>query len=286
MVANVFIHGGRIGDTVYALYAVKKLGGGIFQQCLRHAPLRWNQELLEATLKLVRFQSYVNEARFVKVPIQYVMDHGQHIYQKYSFEKNTFLGSGEEAIPWTHSFIDSESENDPYNYPDLIGKNWLHYAHQARRHCHYFNLKWNPDDSWLEWPAKTKSVDIVFHAPSYRLVRSKRDWECILKSLMKKFNVVILSGHEDKHEWMNVGDVTVADDFLDVSKYLSSAYCFLGCASSVYAIAEGMKQYRFVELADDCFNNYPYGKSGRLINKWSNEEIVGHVEAFIHQRKR
>jgi hypothetical protein len=261
---NVFLQGGRIGDTIYALYVVKKLGGGIFQQCLRHAPHRWDEVALRDTLKLVAYQPYVKEARFVKVPAAYMMPdtpkEARHL--------------GEDPIEWTHNFIDSESQNDPQNYPDLCYVNYLHYAHQARRHCVYFGVKWDPDDVWISAP-KTKTLDIAFHAPSYRLVRE----------LQKTCRVVILSGRHDKYEWDGCGEVVVANTILEAADWVNSAHCFLGAASCCYAIAEGMKQFRFIELATDCFNNYPYGPTGRLINHWSNREVIGHVREFIEERR-
>lgn len=271
---NVFLHGGRIGDTIYALYIVKKVGGGIFQQCLRHAPHRWDEKTLLSVLKLVRYQPYINDAIYVKVPKIYMM----------SDTPISALNVGAEPLHWNYSFIDSESQSDPENYPDLCYVNYLHYAHQARRHCVYFKLKWNPDDVWLTAP-KTKKLDILFHAPSYRLVRSRERWQRIIEKLSLNFKIVVVSGEHDRGEWSKNFDVTVPPDHLEVADYVNSAHCFLGAASSCYAIAEALKKMRFIELAPDCFNNYPYGKTGRLINEWSDQELIAHVKGYIYEQK-
>jgi hypothetical protein len=277
---NVFIHGGRIGDCIYALHTVKDLGGGIFQVCLRHAPVRWDEKILKSLIPLLEYQKYIDRVIFTKVPPQYVMRHDHN--SMWSGHQEMAL-HGADYIQWTHSFIDSESVNDPHNYPDLCNVNWLHYAHQSRRHHTYFRIKWDPDAVWLDAP-KTRAVDIVFHAPSYRLVRSPHSWRRILNALQKRFNVILLSGEVDRYEWANDSDVIVPENLLDTADYINSAYCFLGCASSCYAIAEAMKKYRFVELAPDCFNNYPYGKTGRLINEWSDEEVIAHVVGFVNEK--
>lgn len=279
---NVFIHGGRIGDCIYALHTVKDLGGGIFQICLRHAPIRWDQKSLLDLLPLIQYQSYITKAVFTKIPHQYVMRNTSPGTKHRGSEEFECLG--EDFQPWTHSFVDSESVYDPHNYPDLCNVNWIHHCHQSRRHHHFFQIKWDPDAVWLEAP-KTKRVDIAFHAPSYRLVRSSDRWARIVETLQKRFNVAIISGEVDRHDWARVGDVIIPPSLLETADYINSAICFLGCASSCYAMAEAMKKHRFIELAQDCFNNFPYGKTGRLVNEWSDRELVAHIEAFVEEKK-
>lgn len=266
---NVFIHGGRLGDAVMALYAAKKVGGGIFQMCLRHEP-PWDHKKLNSILALVKYQSYIKDAIHVKVPKEYIKPN--HIDSKY-------IESGADPIPWTHSFIESESKCNPEDYPEYKsqGKNWLHYTHQARRHCDHFGVKWEPDIVWLEAPKTKGNVDVLFHAPSYRLVRSRQSWIKIIELLSSKCNVVVITGPDDRHEWSDVAKVIVPEDFLEVADYINSAKCFLGAASSCYCVAEGLRKLRFVELRADCYNTHCYGETGHIINNWSDDIVIESV---------
>ena len=71
MSENIFLHGGRLGDTVMALYAVKKLGGGVFQMCARHE-YPYGKDQLLSMLRLVEYQSYIKRALHVNVPLKYM----------------------------------------------------------------------------------------------------------------------------------------------------------------------------------------------------------------------
>ena len=53
-----FHHGGRLGDCLYALYTVKKLGGGEVYLSLFHSP-GWDEGMAKSLLPLIEYQDYV-----------------------------------------------------------------------------------------------------------------------------------------------------------------------------------------------------------------------------------
>lgn len=287
MSENIFLHGGRLGDTVMALYAVKKLGGGVFQMCARHE-YPYGKDQLLSMLRLVEYQSYIKRALHVNVPLKYMKTSrsvNQPGYAQLTPDENMF--SGITPLPWTHSFIDAENWiKSDYDarliYPECsaAGKNWIHVIHQAQHHSRFFNVEWKPDTVWLEAPATKTGVDIVFHAPSYRLVRSRESWCKILVELSKSRNVVILTGERDRDDWISISNdvmTIVPPDFLETADYINSAKCLLGAASSCYCVAEALRKLRFIELKTDCYNTYCYGETGKIINDLTDEQLVEHV---------
>lgn len=278
---NIFMMGGRIGDTVMALYVVKKLGGGVVQMCLRHEQ-PFDLDQLNAVMTLVKYQPYVDDAIHVKVPQQYI---------KVGYTPDEYVNSGVDPIPWTHSFIDSESriknrDDVMREYPEMhaAGLNWIHHIHQAHHHCKHFGVEWTPDTKWIDAPLTKAGVDVVFHAPSYRLVRNRESWLKIIRAISQHCSVVIITGKNDRFDWSQVDDVaaTIAPgDFVQVADYINSAKCFLGAASSSYCVAEALRKMRFVELRADCYNTYCYGDTGMIINNLDDDAVVAKVLAYV-----
>lgn len=264
-----------------SLYAVKKLGGGIVQMCLRHEQ-PYDLEQLNAMMALVRYQPYVDKVIHVKVPTQYI---------KIGCTPDEYVNSGCDPIPWTHSFIDSESrirnEDDARReFPEMFaaGLNWIHHIHLADHHCRYFNIEWVPDTKWLEAPLTKNGIHVVFHAPSYRLVRSRESWNKIIRAIAAKCNVIIITGRRDRLDWHHLSDVAesiVPEDFLQVADYINSATCFLGAASSCYCVAEALRKKRFVELKADCYNTYCYGDTGKIINELDDDAVIAKVLEYV-----
>lgn len=266
---NKFIHGGRLGDCVYSLYAVKMLGGGIYQICLYHGKA-WNEKMLRSILPLIRAQTYITDARFTSVPQNWWTDDNKHC--RHIFD-HAFA-------PADYDLIRADSMRNPEDFPELIPGTWPGNVHLAKRYAQPFGIKWYPETKWLDVDCNyAGAVDIVFHAPTRRIVRQKNEWISILSVLASKRDLIIVGGENDIHEWYVEGaELIVPIDMLQTARIVSSAKLFIGAASSVNTIAEGLKKTRLVELAPDCFNTYPYGESGMCINGLNAAEVMGLAE--------
>lgn len=257
---------GRFGDCIYQLYTVKALGGGDVYLSEFHTP-GWSLAHIRALIPLLNYQSYIGQAK----PIEFSAESLQNWRQ----------GGGKPD--WfqsyiTHDLHDAENDRNPKEFPEWDGRVWPGNIHIAKRYAVHFGVPWDREAVWLEAPVVSSGAyDIVFHAPVRRIVRKRQDWHTILTELAKIWRVLIVGGDNDINEW----DITNADrrvpmDFLQTATHINSAKLFLGAASSCNVIAEGLKQHRLVELADDCFNTYPT----RCINNMDVVEVVAEVNRY------
>lgn len=251
---KMFHHGGRLGDALYALYTIKKLGGGRVYLSLYHSP-GWNQEMLDSLLPLLEYQKYIKSADQCETPPHF--------------------GN----INISHDLHDAEDSFNPEDFPEWIGPTWPgNGVSILKRYALHFNIHPDFEETWLDAP-QTKDVDIVFHMPQRRCLRDFDEWIRILLTLSHHYKqkVIILAGPDDAHEW---GDMTkslpviVPQSFLETADYINSAKLFIGGASSCNVCAEGLKQWRMVEIADGCHDIYAQGRTGFTINGWSPEDVV------------
>ena len=147
----------------------------------------------------------------------------------------------------------------------------------AKRYAVHFGLIYDPESVWLTAP-RTKDVDVAFHCPLRRSVRSADDWREILADLVDDGLKIAVVDQENADEWKMIPAEHPNGDLLESADYINSAKVFLGTVSCCNAIAEGLKKPRLVEQAPDCFNvNVP---EGGCINGWSNEQVVEQVRAL------
>lgn len=260
------MHGGRSGDVFYSLYAAMMLGGGTFQLCLYHAPVAWNIELLESVLSLVKYQTYIVQADVVKIP---------HRWRNVANAPYADIGIDFRQI--THDFIHADTVRNPERFPELTPGEWPSNVHLAKRYCDPWHVEWDPELKWLTVPTNAMCFDdIVFHVPLRRSIRSKQSWLYILNKLKsRKLLIRIIAGENDIGEWKELGfAISKPRNFLQSAIFINSSKVFLGVASSCNVIAEGLKHPRCVELADDCYNTYPFGDTGVMINGMSDDAVV------------
>lgn len=244
---NRFLHGGRIGDAIYALYTVKALGGGDFYFNQHHAPIGWNEELAKLTLKLIKYQDYVKKVGLIN---------RQNI---------------------TYNLIDAEQDYNPEKFPEWAGDDWPGNIHLAKRYAVHFGVDWGLDEPWLTAP-KTKNIDVVVHAPSYRITDKIQLYFTILELLRNKYSVAIIGTPHDLEHWQyhQLADVQLVTpkDMLEAADWINSAKVFLGAVSSGHAIAEGLGKPRYVQAAQGCNNIHPT----QFINGIDSEVIFEAIE--------
>lgn len=252
-----FHHGGRIGDLIFALWAMRELGGGRLVVSDFHHP-NWSLTTAVGMDRLLRYQPYVNEV----------------VYTAY---RN---GLEQEAD------FDLHAAEDDYNPAAIPGydprSGWPGNANIAARYAVHFGLVYRPADKWLFAPVThLGAVDVVVHCPVRRMVRPLQEWMLLLNAMQAAGLRVVIIGQEDRRIWSRVAD----GDLLDSAEWINSAKVFLGTVSSCNAIAEGLKKRRFVEQASDCFNvNVSPETGGTCINGMDKKEVVDAVTQAVREQ--
>lgn len=252
---NVFHHGGRLGDCVYALYTVKNLGGGkIFISDFHQGD--WNRKLIDLLLPFLKYQAYIKDAEFIK-------------YQNI-----------EPLLPKMFDLHKGETDYNPEMFPEYNGKGWPANAHIGKRYALHFGLEFDFESIWITAP-KTKKLDIAFHAPERRLIpETTNRLKKILKILGTKYDIICIGDDADLKFWNNTPNIKLVkpDNMLEASDYINSASIFLGAVSSCACIAEGLKKRRLVWANEDCFNTYHKGDTGKYLNFLSDEEAIKYIK--------
>jgi len=264
---------GRLGDIIFQLYTVKMLEGGNFYISLFHQG-NWNRKMIDSIIPFIKYQEYINDSKFID--------------PNYFVNKATDCFIDGKFVLIDYDLHEAELDFNPDKFPEWHRKYWPGNCHLAKRYAVHFGIDWDPESIWLTAP-KTKSVDVIFHAPMRR-VRSQemiQRFSRILRRLSSYgYSVTILSGENDRDEWKthakvaNIG-IRTPIDFLETSDYINSAKVFFGAVSSCNAIAEGLKKNRLLYQKDDCDNVYSAGKTGFRVNEWTEEEIFDKIEECL-----
>lgn len=228
--------GGRIGDTIFALWTMRQLGGGRLIVSDFHKG-NWSLSIARTVKRFLNAQWYVEDCEILPYAVRGHIDYDLH---------------------------DAENDYNPEAFPDLIGP-WPGNANIAQRYALHFGLQFD-GIPWLTCPTDT-ACDVAFHCPIRRSERTMEDWVEIVKGLAGNgLNVAVL-GDEPP-----LGNSALPDgwDIMDSAAYINGAKCFLGTVSSMNAIAEGLGIKRFVEHAPDCWNVTP----DVILNGVSNEEVI------------
>lgn len=228
--ATTFVHGGDIGDLIYALPTVRELGGGtlIMSPCKTREPMTEGKAAKIAPLLDV--QEYIKCTAFEQHPPP----------AAYNF--NTFrsrLAKGK-----TLALIQSE----------MFGKNG-----------HTTDKAWLRVDRAV----KFKGYDVVIHR-STRYHNGAFPWKEVVDKYGKRALFIGLEQEHSifckefgKVEYHRTGD------FLELARVIAGAKLFIGNQSAPYAIAEGLKRPAILEAcpnALDCqfirpdVQNDPSGK--------------------------
>ena len=261
---NRFHHGGRVGDALYALYTVKKLGGGEFYLSLYHTP-GWDEGLINSLLPLIEHQRYITKVGQCPPPPRF----------------------GDLDI--THDLHAAENDFNPEHFPDWQGPTWPgDKVPILKRYAVHFGIEPDFEEIWLAAP-KTREADVVFHMPHRRMIRDPDLWVRLLLTLKNhyKLKVVILAGENDKSEWAeftNQLDVVVPENFLETADWINSCNVFVGAASSCNVIAEGLKKWRMVDIAPGCDDIYACGRTGFTMNTMQPGDIISLI-ILLQQKK-
>jgi hypothetical protein len=224
-----FVHGGDVGDLIYALPTIKALGGGKLFMVPDNCREPFTEQKAARLTPLLNIQPYIKDSAFTEQPPEKASSF-------LPFRKRYKNGK-------TLALIQSE----------LFGKNgttttdpWLSVDHPVRTDYpvifHRSSRYHNPAFPWKTIVEKYRGKSLFVGLP--------REWKTFTKSF----------GHVDYHP---------TADFLELARIIAGCKLFVGNQSAPYSIAEGLKQNAILESyskALDCqfkrpnVQNDPSGK--------------------------
>lgn len=227
---STFVHGGDIGDLIYALPTMKALGGGN----LALVPYKVREPFTEAKaqriIPLLTKQGYLGE-------IEYMAEPPQAIYNFNSFRTRYRNGKSLASIQSEMFGLNGETVINPWITVDRTVKagDYSVIIHRSARYH-------NPKFPWKQVVQKYGSKALF--------VGIEREWSVFTKEF----------GHVEYHR---------TADFLELARLIAGAKLFIGNQSAPYAIAEGLKRPAILESCSsalDCqfqrpnLQNDPNGK--------------------------
>lgn len=238
-----FLHRGDIGDLVYALPAIKALGGGDLKVSLRaHADAMADQRT-DAIVPLIQAQDYISHVE------QY---RGGYVDYDFTLFRELYRINDKEVSTSNLAHIQAE---------------WI----GANPDC--------SNEAWLKpSPTNRKSTGIVVNRTS-RYHRDSFPWKSIVDAYKDK---ILFIGSDQEHydfceDFGMVRRQPIAD-LLEACTLIASSEKFIGNQSCCFAIAEGLKHPRIQETCPerpDCVFESESGSyaSDKSPNAW---EVAGH----------
>lgn len=211
-----FVHGGDVGDLIYALPTMKALGGGNLALVPHKVREPFNAAKAQRLVPLLKHQQYLAEVEFMEqVP--------QAIHNFNTFRKRLKSGKSLAATQSEMFGLNGETLRNAWltvDRPIRAGDYSVIFHRSSRYH--------NPKFPWKQIVSKYGSKALF--------VGLEREWAAFNKDI----------GRVEYHR---------TADFLELARLIAGAKLFVGNQSAPYAIAEGLKQNAILEscpAALDC----------------------------------
>jgi len=236
--ARTCIHSGNAGDIIYSLPTVKELGAKHYIINLNSDPAIGGRgitfDVAKALAPLLLAQPYIERVTIVRC--------------------NVFLEylDPDQPMEGIDYILDRFRLQDPDKH------------HLAISHAMAFGIHVNLYEKWLYVGVEEKIKDYVVVAltPRYRSL-PREFWIKVLSGLD---NIILLGIPREFYCMAGInGDFVTCNDFLEMAKIINGSKLFIGNPSLPYAIAEGLKVPRLVELPYQPRNAYPIGENGYVV---------------------
>ena len=262
------IHSGNAGDIIYSLPAVKTLGAEHFIMNASNAPGFGARFLDEKTalslMPLLLSQSYIKRVTVVFM---------HNPFPPYFKTENGILMVTPLPLEYMDGYLtEVDFILDKFRLTDTDNN------HLILSYAQAFGLSLNPAEKWLfiedtnidgkiskDEKHKTAHTTIVLAlTPRYRS-KNKDFWAAALEDFKDKCNITAVGVKNDFECISGITDnfITCAD-FLELAGIINGADLFIGNPSMPYAVAEGLKVPRIVEIPDFPRNAYPLGEKGYI----------------------
>lgn len=212
---STFVHGGDVGDLIYALPTMKALGGGILALVPHKVREPFTEAKAHRLIPLLKQQAYLPEVEFMS----------QSPQAPYNF--NSFRSSYKRG----KTLAAMQSEMFGLNGETVI-KPWL----------------------TVDRPIKAGDYSVILHRSS-RYQNPKFPWKRVLEKYRGKALFVGLDREWSAFckEFGSVEYHRTAD-FLELARLIAGAKLFIGNQSAPYSIAEGIKQTSILESCPEALD--------------------------------
>ena len=261
------IHSGNAGDIIYSLPAVKALGAEHFIMNTSNSP-GFGARFLDEKTALSLMPLLLSQPYIKRVTVVFMHNPFPPYFRN---ENGIFI-----VTPIPLEYMDGYLTEvnfilDKFRLTDTDNN------HLILSYAQAFGLSLNPAEKWLfiedtnidgkiSKDEKHEAVDTIVLAftPRYRS-KNKDFWAAALEDFKDKCNITAVGTMNDFDCISGITDnfITCAD-FLELAEIINEADLFIGNPSMPYAVAEGLKVPRIVEVPDFPKNAYPLGEKGYI----------------------
>jgi len=231
---KTFKHSGTLGDLIYSLYMVKKMGGGEFQVALRN---------IEACVARYGYRPEdvdpQHKGRFTDRDFEML---------KPLLERQAYI---DQATTWVAG--DAEADVDLDHYRSVLYRtfegNILEAYHRA------FGMPFlmqDYDTPWLEADQKRVASIIVTRSLRYRPANGESGWRDIIATGMLEDNAVFVGTPAEHEDFESTFGITVpyqpVADFLELASMINAADLIVCNQGFTYSLAIGLGKETVLEL--------------------------------------
>jgi len=247
------IHSGNAGDIIYSLPAVKALGAEHFIMNISNVPGFGARFLDEKTalsfIPLLLEQPYIKRASIVFM---------NNPFPPYFRTENGILMVTPLPLEYMDGYLtEVDFILDKFRLTDTNNN------HLALCYAQPFGIDIDPVEKWLFTSTNGKEAHsriVLSLTPRYRS-KNKDFWKVALEGLSMDILAVGVQNDFECVSGITDNFITCAD-FLALANIINGADLFIGNPSLSYAVAEGFKVPRIVEIPDFPRNAYPLGVKG------------------------
>lgn len=248
-------HSGNLGDILYSLPAARALGVSHYVLNCCHDPGLWQRQLSREgsrfLVPLLLAQPWIASVEITRVPVDLYGMHGQQVSTGIPLE-HADAAAAEVAFLFDRFRLD----------PDVCTK------HLIVSHADSVEAIIDEAAPYLELPglarlreraAEPDAPIVLSLTPRYRTAPS-----AFFAALLAGYRRVLKVGipaEADAYDGIP-GEFVTASDALELAETIASARLFIGAPSMPYAIAEGLKVPRVVDVCEALPNAYPLGADG------------------------
>lgn len=227
-------HSGTLGDLIYSLHLVKKLGGGEFQIALQN---------IENCVSKYGYRpedvDVQHKGRFTEQDIKWLTPLLER--QKYIQNVST----------WKQGDAEPNVDLDQYRsvlYRTFEG-NILQAYHLA------FGVPFTKDDTqtpWLEADPKIIKPIVITRSARYRPANGEQGWRDIIATGMLENNCVFVGTPSEHADFIKIFNIDVeyyqASDFLDLANVIAGAELVVCNQGFTYSLAIGLGKSTILEI--------------------------------------
>ncbi|HET8688301.1 MAG TPA: hypothetical protein VFM18_16960 [Methanosarcina sp.] len=231
---KTFKHSGTLGDLIYSLYLVKKLGGGEFQIALQNiencvAKYGYRPEDVDVQHK----------GRFTEQDIAWLTP---------LLERQEYI---QKVSTWRQG--DAEPDVDLDHYRSVLYRTFEGNILQAYHLA--FGVPFTQDDMkmpWLEADPKTVKPIVITRSLRYRPPNGNQGWRDIIDTGMLQNNSIFVGTPKEHAEFTSMFGIDIeyyqAADFLDLANVIAGADLVVSNQGFTYSLATGLGKPTVLEI--------------------------------------